>query len=468
MRAFTSLLIVLAVGASIVPTAHGAWAPPAEVPGSTGSAPIALALVHGRDPVVTLSGPDLLGPAFSAALPDGTFPPPTRALAGLAPAGQATTGGQIATSPGGRTIVAVRTSTGHGAAPYTGTTRGPSYVLAGDGAAGRAVRVAFRDRFGSSGSNVISVAINDRGDAAVLFSHCGSLCEVAVAFKRPRSGFSRPIVLERHAWRAAGAVTFNERGDALIAWERPRAQPRLRDVAVRVRTAAGRLTRVAIVGPTASIPQFAVTLTDGGAGLVAWHSQGQSEGSVGGPVGVFARTVDRAGHLGALRTLETSQPFGEDGYAVSGPRIAGHLDAQGRTTLAWTGIADGHFVVRAIRLPGDLAPSVISTPGIDAVLADLAGDDRGDALAVWGEGFHGTYPASFDAPHGALVVARRAGAAGGFLPPETIASGPALLWSAFVALAADGSRAALTWTSGGPLMRSASNSVVAVDPAPFP
>jgi len=74
--------------------------------------------------------------------------------------------------------------------------------------------------------------------------------------------------------------------------------------------------------------------------------------------------------------------------------------------MAWTGAEAGHLVVRAaaIDLHGVRPPSTISSPGRDALLADLAPGPDGEALALWTE--PQTTPIGLDLGRQAIFAAR--------------------------------------------------------------
>jgi hypothetical protein len=58
--------------------------------------------------------------------------------------------------------------------------------------------------------------------------------------------------------------------------------------------------------------------------------------------------MDSRGTAGTTRVLDSGTPSGHgEADAVQGARLSAVLGADGVTTVAWTGFAGGHYVVRA-------------------------------------------------------------------------------------------------------------------------
>ena len=262
-------------------------------------------------------------------------------------------------------------------------------------------------------TKTLASAVNDRGDAAVVFSRCidrnCTTRSVLATFRRRGRGFTAPVVLAHRTGYPVAAVALNPRGDAIVAWIRHRAAGRGNDIRVRTRRANGTLTKMRIAGPTAPVPTIAVTLTNGRHGTVAWFSEAVGEGSLGGPLTVYQADMDSRGALSALNVLDRGNPAGHgEADAVRGARLRSILGADGVTTYAWTGFANGHYVVRAERLQRDSGRvESLSPPDVDAQLTDLAGDSAGDAIAVWATRAN---PASASGPAAVAAVIRPAGA----------------------------------------------------------
>ena len=288
-----------------------------------------------------------------------------------------------------------------------------------------------------AGTKTLAAAVNDSGDAAVVFSRCldknCSTRTVLATFRRRGRGFEPPVVLAGRTGYPAAAVALNPRGDAIVAWIQHRAKGRGNDVRVRMRRAGGTLTKMRLAGPTQPVPEIAVTLTPGRHGTVAWFSQGVGEGSVGGPLTVYHSDVDSRGTIGRLHVFDRGTPSGHgEDDAVRGARLRSVLGADGATTVAWTGFAGGHYVVRAQRLKGGVGQvETLSPPASDAQLMDLAGDRAGDALAVWA-----TVPGPTTLPVVAAVI-RPAGAIT-FGAPQLVLAGAEASGTAAGAIAAGG------------------------------
>ncbi len=97
------------------------------------------------------------------------------------------------------------------------------------------------------------------------------------------------------------------------------------------------------------------------------------------------------------------------------------LGADSAPTYAWTGFANGRYVVRAQRLHRDVGQvQTLSPPSVDAQLMDLATDVAGDVLAVWA-----TVPGPSTTLPGVAAVIRPAGAATFGAPQLVLAGGDA-------------------------------------------
>jgi len=125
--------------------------------------------------------------------------------------------------------------------------------------------------------------------------------------------------------------------------------------------------------------RVAALLSDDNRAIVAWSEESRGETSV---------YVDRSAvgvRFGSPTLLERFQdPEGLVSPAAS-PRLV-RLSSES-VMMAWSGAADGHWAVRsaAIDLQGVGAPTTISPPGTDALLADLAPGPDGDALVLWSQ-----------------------------------------------------------------------------------
>jgi hypothetical protein len=411
--------------------AGAAWTPPQELPGNAGRYPLFAAYGPGATTSVGVYGPLALVPASPQAplaisnMPVGAaFRAPTALPDGLA--------SPVAVSPAG-TMLAV----GGPRSPldYFGVEGPRSRLRVGIGTAGGPLRRIATH--GIAPTRTLATAVNDSGDAAVVFSRCVntgcSTRSVLATFRRRGRDFDAPVVLARRTGYPAAAVAVNGRGDALVAWIQHRAQGRGNDVRVRLRRANGTLTKIRLAGPTQPVPTIAVTLTRGRHGNVSWFSERVGEGSLGGPLTVSAADVDSRGTIGRPKVLDTGTPSGHgEADAVRGARLRAILGADGITTFAWTGFAGWHYVVRAERLNHGVGQvETISPATVDAQLMDLASDSAGDALAVWA-----SVPGTTATPGVAAVI--RAPGATTFAAPQFVLSGAAAAGTAAGAIASHG------------------------------
>ena len=405
----------LALGAVASP-ASAAWTSPQELPGSAGRYPLLAAYGPGGATNVATYGPLAFLPAspqapvaISSAPSGGPFAAPTGLPNGLA--------SPVAVSPNG-TMLAV------------GGPRSPLDYFSVEGKRAR-LRVGIGPVDGVLkripthtivGTKTLASAVNDAGDAAVVFSRCVdkscSTRSVLATFRRRGHGFAEPVVLARRTGYPAAAVALNARGDAIVAWIQHRATRSGNDIRMRTRLANGSLTKLRIAGPTAPVPEIAVTLTNGRHGTVAWFSEAVGEGSLGGPLAVYQKDMDSRGALSALNVLERDDPTGHgESDAVRGARLRSILGADGVTTYVWTGFSNGHYVVFAERLHRDTGSGeTLSPPNADAQLMDLATDATGDALAVWV-----TVPGPASVP--AVGAVTRTAGATTFGAPQIVLSG---------------------------------------------
>jgi hypothetical protein len=274
--------------------------------------------------------------------------------------------------PPGATMLAV----GGPASPLDslGLERGRSRLRVGIGPVGGRLRPIATHGIGTT--RTLATAVNDSGDAAIVFSRCVntgcSTRSVLATFRRRGQAFTTPVVLAKRTGYPAAAVAVNAHGDAIMAWVQHRAHSRRNDVRTRLRLADGTLTKVRLAGPTKPVPTIAVTLSRARHGTVAWFSENVTEGAADGPLTVAAAEMDSRGTIGTSHVLDTGTPSGHgEDDAVAGARLRAILGADGVTTLAWTGFAGGRYVVRAQRLDRDVRQfETISPATVDAQLTD--------------------------------------------------------------------------------------------------
>jgi hypothetical protein len=433
-KLFRSAVVVwsaAAVAVVVAAPASAAWTAPQEGPNTAGRYPVVAAYGAGGAANVGMYGPLALIPgdpqaplAISRVAAGAAYEAPVGLPDGL--------GTPVAVSPGG-TLLAV----GGPRSPldYFGVEGPRSRLRVGVGPVGGLLRrIAMH---GIVGTRTLAAAVNDSGDAAVVFSRCVdkscSKRSVLATFRRRGRGFAAPVVLATRTGYPAAAVGLNAHGDAIVAWIQHRAQGRGNDVRARLRRASGALTKVRLAGPTAPAPTIAVTLSRDRRGVVSWFSEAVGEGSVGGPLTVSEAQIDSRGAIGRRRVLDTGIPSGHgETDAVKGARLRAILGADGVTTFAWTGFAGGHYVVRAERIDRDVGQvETISPATADAQLMDLVTDSAGDALAVWA-----SVPGTTTAP-GVAAVIRPAGSTA-FGAPQLVLTGADASGTAAGAIAPNG------------------------------
>jgi len=396
--------------------AVAAWTAPQDLPGSAGRYPAFAAYGAGGAPNVGLYGPLAVVPGNPQA-PVAVSSAPAGGGFGLPRGLRHKLGTPVAISPSG-TLLAV----GGPRSPldYVGL-EGPSsrlHVEIGP-VGGRPQRIATG---GAAGTRTLAAAVNDKGDAAVVYSRCVertcSKRSVLATFRRRGGAFEKPVVLARRTGYPAAAVALNAHGDAIVAWIQHRATGRGNDIRVRTRRANGSLTKLRLAGPTAPVPTIAVTLTGARHGAVGWFSEAVGEGSVGGPLTVSAVQLNANGTLASHAVLDSGTPTGHgEADAVKGARLRAVLGTGAATTFVWTGFANGRYVVRAARLlRGVEQDEPLSPPTIDAQLMDVATSSAGDVIAVWA-----SVPGTAATPGVAAVI--RAAGATSFGTPQLVLSG---------------------------------------------
>jgi hypothetical protein len=136
------------------------------------------------------------------------------------------------------------------------------------------------------------------------------------------------------------------------------------------------IERLGAAGPGVHI---ATLLSDDNRAIVAWAQDS------GGQTSVYLDRSATGVRFGTPRLLERfSDPDGLSSPTTS-PQLV-RLSSES-VMMAWSGSAEGHWAVRtaAVDLDGIGAFGTISTPGQDALLADLAPGPDDDAIVLWGE-----------------------------------------------------------------------------------
>lgn len=409
-RSVAALALAAALGCPAAATASG-WGPSTVIGGMSGRYPVTAAATAGGGYALAVAGPLALLPgtpqvplAWSTAPAQGGFTAPALFTHGLS--------APLAISPGG-TAIAV----GGPRSPldYFSLEGRSAAVRVGIGSAGGAFKLV--PTRGLRASLTLAAAVNDRGDAALVLSRCiAKDCArrmILASFRRAGGAFGAPVVLARRTGVPAGAVALNARGDAIVAWAQQRADRHGYLVRVRLHRAGGSLTAVRTAATVAPRPTLAVTLSTRGRGNVAWFTGRVSKESEAGRYRVATRLLDSRGTLHGTRTLDAGTPSGHgEDDAIPGPRLRAVADGAG-ALIAWTGLANGRYIVRASHVVDDVASNLVLAPtGVDARLQDIAIDRDGDAIVGWVTGT--------DVRPGVAGATMRVGYAGTFGAPRAL------------------------------------------------
>jgi hypothetical protein len=297
----------------------------------------------------------------------------------------------------------------------------------------------------------VALAANASGDAAVLLRSCGRTdpCERFTPYLviRHRRAWGAPTRLDSRSWTFTGAVAIDARGDVLTAWERPlRGRTGTCGVYARIRTAGGRLGATQRLGTSVPTPTISAALGAGRRAVVAWKGQSVSKYFLGSAATIQAAVAAHGGRFGAAQRLEVVDVAGTGSYiGQAGVRTA--ITPGGQASVAWTGYTGGHFVVRAAPVTATrvAAGHVVSDPGQDTVLSDLALGPNGRALVLGLQGVHGNDPIG---PVSVVAAVRPPGTTP-FGAPEAITGPGEFFEAARGAFAPDG-RAVAVWRSLAP------------------
>ena len=342
------------------------WSEPAGIPGAPDAFPLAGMTASGNglavwpgpvvDPRSTQSEVAALGP-------QGTTFGQARPLGALAV-------GAIATFAQDRVLVAGHTRRdGKDSAAYA--------FGSGDGT----FSPVRSFRLSGTSSRVQALATAPTGAAAMTVITCETArCATKALFvvlRRPGAQFAKTMRLVRGERIQDSAVAINERGDALVTWERARY------VYTRLRTAGGRLGPLQRIGRGVQA-SLSAELGPAREAIVAWGHQRVSSGTAHSSF--FANVAYRAG---SYRTgFRTPRQLGEvpvrgAGRYVARPGVATALEG-GRGTVAYVTSFGGRYLVQTRDVvAGRLQPPVTVSPGgTDAILADLAAAPGGRQLVL--------------------------------------------------------------------------------------
>ncbi len=268
---------------------------------------------------------------------------------------------------------------------------------------------------GASGAAAVSGYLGDAVLASPVRSPRGGW-ELAVRAQRHYSSvLGRPRLVPAGAGPVtAVAAALDYRAETLLVWAARGS------VYACELPAAGPAGPVRRLGPAGADPELGALLSDDGHAIVVWRSfaaaptEGFGSSSAARVGGASASTVggggaSRVGGAGASTTIELSlfqtgpgttlepgslrqvERFSDPpGFPLSPGSLRLIRLSSEAVMLAWTGLFDGHYVVRASPVSlrrGAWAPVTISPAtaarGDDAVLADLVPGPAAEALALW-------------------------------------------------------------------------------------
>jgi hypothetical protein len=371
-----ALIVLIAVLAPSVQSEGGPWSPPTVL--GACSAAVAPEILFpsdaprhgtGAGAIVWSSGSRCqggAGPRVSAIAP-GADLPGTVTIPRM-PAGRTLTLSGLSTAaaaPHGRVLLAGPRTAGDDSSNSDG-------LLLSEGPAGR----PFTAPLATGGpASPLALTTAYLGDVAVASpsgpSRAGSTIGLRIHRYYMRS-FLAPVSVTPSRSVEGLTLAMDYRSDALAVWERSGT------IYARDLPESGRTTRSAQrVATAAPGAQIAALLSDDNRAIVVWSETRR------GITRVFAELTATGVSFGTPRLLERYTDPG--GLTPPPPRLI--RLASESVMLAWTGVQSGHWVVRtaAIDLNGVRALNTISTPGRNALLADLVPGPAGEAYALWSE-----------------------------------------------------------------------------------
>jgi hypothetical protein len=364
MKWLAGLLIALLPPA----VAHGAWSPPQPVAGAT----------PGADAIGLEIAPDGRRLAWWTRGFDPEDEPPRIPAATAAP-GDRWWGKDLAVR-GGFLSVARLGPARLAAAPFLYYLRRglPVWTLTNTGRVIRRVLLQPREW-----ADFATLGASPNGHAAVVWARAGDLkhrTPLLLAHRRGR-GFGDPIVVARHQRPGRRVVAVNDRGDALVVWGHELRHYSGEEVRARLVRADGRLGPLTTLARLRGFvwPDISAAITRDGRGAVSWAIV-DFDDYVGAPAAVA--TMRPGGRFSKPLQLTGRSAVGK-AFDVGRTRVA--ATSSDELVVAWT---DGrpHFyevlagVLRRGRL---MARQRLSAPERDGQLLDLARAPDGRVAALW-------------------------------------------------------------------------------------
>lgn len=294
-----------------------------------------------------------------------------------------------------------------------GTTSDRSHVQVGYGRGGGDIG-PLRGVAGSTGERAFALAANDDGVIAIVL---GNVKERRLLIRRPNGrGFVEAFSTTVGAQGRGATVAVGAKGDVLMVWENEH------HIYARHVGPSGSVGAVHVVGDGVQ-SHLQAAVEAGGRLMIAWASQRVNEGDTGEPASIFFATAAPGKGFNKARLLERNGPTGTGRY-VSDPAV--RLVTGGASLIAWTGFdtTAQRFVVRVAQIDGGrlgAGGTVVSQPGVNAVLGDLAVQDDGGAAVIWRTGIAGADP---DGTPQTVAAVVRPAASTPFGAPELLPAAP--------------------------------------------
>jgi PKD domain len=229
------------------------------------------------------------------------------------------------------------------------------------------------------------IALDGRGDAVAVWRRFDGTRFIVEAATRPAGApeWSKPQALSEPGQNAfVPQVALDDGGDAVAVWERSDGANFIVESATRPATADtwSKPQALSEPGQNASFPE--VALDGRGDAVAVWER-------LDGARPIAHLIVESSSLPLGAAMWSKAQPLSEPGQNASFPELA--LDGQGDAVAVWER-SDGaqptsHTIVESAGLPAGAnawsSPQKLSEPGQNAVVAQLAVDRNGDAVAVW-------------------------------------------------------------------------------------
>ncbi len=264
---------------------------------------------------------------------------------------------------------------GDGRIVLTGSTGFPTGAAAGltqglsRGPFAPAVRLA--------GQSPIAVTSSYRGDVAVASVDPTGMIELRLEVHgTPR--LSSPIVLSRGGSPVTAlAVNIDYRGDAIVAWAAKGA------IYVRVRAVNGVVLPTQRVAASPASARLGVLISDDNRAIVGWESDQPAGPGQPTMTSVHLAISVPGVHFGRPRLVERFVDPPGVRPSPTGLQLV-RLAYEG-VVMAWTGLTNGHLVVRSaqVSLSSVRPTATVSAPDADAMLSALATGPRDEVLALW-------------------------------------------------------------------------------------